>query len=130
MNLERVVDRDYRLEESGITLPQGMKIMIPAYAIHHDPDIYPNPSRYDPDRFSPEQTGSRDPCSFLPFGEGPRICIGLRFGMLQARVGLAMILKNFRILPCSKTEDPIIYSKRAFVLTPINGMWLKLEKLQ
>ncbi|XP_065092325.1 cytochrome P450 6a8-like [Ochlerotatus camptorhynchus] len=129
VNLERVVDRDYMLEESGIILPQGMKIMIPAYAIHHDPDVYANPSQYDPDRFCPEQAGNRDPCSFLPFGEGPRICIGLRFGMLQARVGLAMILKNFRILPCSKTEDPIIFSKRAFVLTPINGMWLKLEKL-
>uniref|UniRef100_A0A1Q3FK99 Putative cytochrome p450 6a1 n=1 Tax=Culex tarsalis TaxID=7177 RepID=A0A1Q3FK99_CULTA len=129
VNLERTVDKDYLIEESNVLLPKGLKIMIPVFAIQHDPDNYPNPERYDPSRFSPEQQATRDQCTYLPFGEGPRICIGLRFGMLQARVGLAMILKNFRILRCEKTEDPIVYSTRAFVLTPINGIWLKLEKL-
>uniref|UniRef100_A0A182K0X7 Uncharacterized protein n=1 Tax=Anopheles christyi TaxID=43041 RepID=A0A182K0X7_9DIPT len=126
--LERIVTKPYRIPDTGITLHRGMKIMIPAYAIHHDPDIYPDPGTYDPDRFTPERMARRDPCAYLPFGEGPRICIGLRFGMMQARIGLALLLKHFQVLPCKETDVPLTYSPRAFVLTPVNGVRLRLVK--
>lgn len=77
-------------------------VFIPAYAIHHDPEIYPNPSVFNPDRFTPEEQVKRSPYANLSFGQGPRNCIGLRFGILQAKVGLAMMLKNFRFEPCEK----------------------------
>uniref|UniRef100_A0A182MRW7 Cytochrome P450 n=1 Tax=Anopheles culicifacies TaxID=139723 RepID=A0A182MRW7_9DIPT len=126
--LERIVTKPYKLPDTNITLHRGMKIMIPAYAIHHDPNIYPNPSTYDPDRFTPDRMARRDPCAYLPFGEGPRICIGLRFGMMQARIGLALLLKHFQVLPCKETDVPLTYSPRAFVLTPVNGVRLRLVK--
>uniref|UniRef100_A0A182Y3M3 Uncharacterized protein n=1 Tax=Anopheles stephensi TaxID=30069 RepID=A0A182Y3M3_ANOST len=126
--LERVVSKPYRIPDTDINLHRGMKIMIPAYAIHHDPDIYPNPSTYDPDRFTPDKIARRDPCAYLPFGEGPRICIGLRFGMMQARIGLALLLKHFQVLPCKETDVPLTYIPQAFVLTPVNGVRLRLVK--
>lgn len=51
-------------------------IKIPTHAIHHDPEIYPDPYRFDPERFNDENIKSRHTYAFLPFGEGPRVCIG------------------------------------------------------
>ncbi|XP_035781524.1 cytochrome P450 6a2-like [Anopheles albimanus] len=128
--LERIVTKPYRMPDTGIVLPVGMKIMIPAYAIHHDPALYPEPASYRPERFTPEQMAKRDSCAFLPFGDGPRVCVGLRFGMMQARIGLALLLRHFRVVPCHETEVPLSFSKTAFVLTPVKGVWLRLERYE
>lgn len=127
--LERNADRDYKLPDSDIVIKKGRKIMIPTFAMHHDADHFPDPDRYDPDRFSAEQVAKRDPYCYLPFGEGPRICIGMRFGTIQARVGLASLLKRFRFGVCDKTQIPVKYSKTNFILGPANGVWLRVEKL-
>uniref|UniRef100_A0A336LVD5 CSON003181 protein n=1 Tax=Culicoides sonorensis TaxID=179676 RepID=A0A336LVD5_CULSO len=63
-------------------------------------------------------------------GEGPRICIGLRFGMLQARIGLALLLKHFKFTLSEKTEVPLTFSPTNIVLTPKGGLHLILEKLE
>ncbi|XP_062552476.1 probable cytochrome P450 6a13 [Armigeres subalbatus] len=127
--LTRTVSKDYRLPNSDVVLQQGSTIVIPVYAIHHDPEYYPDPERYDPDRFTPDQVAKRNPFTFLPFGEGPRICIGMRFGMMQARVGLAYLMKDFRFTLSSKTPVPLKISPRNPVLTSEGGLWLEVEKL-
>jgi cytochrome P450 family 6 len=71
-NTQRVAKEDYPIPNTKIVLEKGTSVMIPIYAIHHDPEIYPKPEVYDPDRFSPEETKKRHHFSFLPFGEGPR----------------------------------------------------------
>ncbi|XP_062552473.1 probable cytochrome P450 6a14 [Armigeres subalbatus] len=128
-NLTRTVTKDYKLPNSNVVLERGSTLIVPVYGIQHDPEYYPDPERYDPDRFTPDQVAKRNPFTFLPFGEGPRICIGLRFGMMQARVGLAYLLKDFSFTLSSKTPVPLKISARSHILTSEGGLWLKVKKL-
>jgi cytochrome P450 family 6 len=123
------VSKAYKVPDTEIVLPVNMTVTIPVYAIHHDDNIYPNPEIYDPERFSPENEKQRHQYAFLPFGEGPRNCIGLRFGMMQARIGLAMLLNNYKFSTCSKSVIPLEIKVGSFVLNPKNGLWLKVEKI-
>lgn len=77
-SLQRTPIRDYLIPHTNIVLPKGRPVMIPVHAIHHDEAIYPQPEKFDPDRFTPEEVSKRHQFSYLPFGEGPRICIGMR----------------------------------------------------
>lgn len=74
--LTRELIEDYTFESNKVTIPKGLKIWIPTYAIHNDPDIYPDPDKFDPERFSEDNIKQRHPMHFLPFGHGPRNCIG------------------------------------------------------
>ncbi|XP_062552480.1 probable cytochrome P450 6a13 [Armigeres subalbatus] len=128
-NLIRAVSMDYKLPNSDVVLQQGSTLIVPVYAIHHDPEYYPDPERYDPERFAPDQVAKRNPYTFLPFGEGPRICIGMRFGMMQARVGLAYLLKDFKFTLSNKTPVPLKISPRTPIYTSEGGLWMKVEQL-
>lgn len=106
-----------------------MPAIIPAYAIHHDPVLYPQPEKFNPDRFTSENVKQRESIEWLPFGDGPRNCIGLRFGLMQTRVGLAYLLRNFKFSVCDKTEIPLTWDKKSFLLCSKNGIFLKVEKV-
>lgn len=126
----RVCTKSYSVPNTAVTLSKGTTVIIPAYGIQHDPDIYANPEVYNPDRFLPEEVQQRHSLSFLPFGDGPRNCIGLRFGLMQTKVGLATILKNFELSPCSKSTNPLVLSKTSLVLAPEDGLWLNVKNIQ
>lgn len=103
--------------------------MIPVYGLHHDPNIYPDPDRFDPERFNEENTRNRHHYTFLPFGEGPRNCIGLRFGLMQTRIGLISMLNNFKFNPTDKTPTVIEYNPSTPIITAKGGVWLQVENL-
>nr|AVL92845.1 CYP450 [Locusta migratoria] len=125
--LSRESNAEYQLPGSGAILDKGTQVFIPVYGLHHDPEYFPDPERFDPERFSEEQKAQRHPYVYLPFGEGPRICIGMRFGLLQTKVGLTHILSKYNIEPCEKTVRHLSFVPRAFVLTPTGGIQLKLS---
>jgi hypothetical protein len=75
-NITRVVTQPYTIPDTSAELEKGIRVVIPVYAIHHDPCYYPEPERFDPERFSDEAKFSRPHFTYLPFGEGPRNCIG------------------------------------------------------
>ncbi|XP_058130758.1 probable cytochrome P450 6a13 [Anopheles ziemanni] len=127
--LTRKPARDYVIPGTKHVLPEGMIVQIPVYAIQRDPDHYPDPDRFDPDRFLPEEVKKRHPYVFLPFGEGPRICIGLRFGVMQTKVGLITLLRKFRFSPSARTPDQVEFDPRSFTLSPTGGNYLKVEKV-
>lgn len=102
--------------------------MVPVYGIHHDPEYYPDPEVFDPDRFLPEVVLTRNQYSYLPFGEGPRVCIGMRFGLLQAKIGLVTMLNNYNFKTCPKTVEPVEFAVDSILLAPKDGIWLKIEK--
>lgn len=69
---------DYKVENSKHTIPAGMQIMIPTLAIQMDDRYWDNPEEFRPERFTPEEVAKRPSCTYLPFGDGPRNCIGMR----------------------------------------------------
>ncbi|KAH8345439.1 hypothetical protein KR084_000553 [Drosophila pseudotakahashii] len=127
-NLDRMAAKRYVVpDHPKFVIEAGQSVIIPSSAIHHDPSIYPEPYEFRPERFSPEESTNRPSVAWLPFGDGPRNCIGLRFGQMQARIGLALLIKNFKFSTCSKTSEPLIYDPRSFVLGVKDGIYLKIE---
>ncbi|EDW05267.2 uncharacterized protein Dmoj_GI18306, partial [Drosophila mojavensis] len=110
-------------------IKQGTMVIIPAGPMHRDEKLYPEPNRFNPDNFEPEKVKNRDSVEWLPFGDGPRNCIGKRFGEMQARIGLAMLIKDFKFSVCDKTVIPIKYDKTNFVVSSEGGIHLKVERV-
>lgn len=70
--LTKETKNDYQIPGTDIVIEKGVSVMIPIRAIHHDPEYYPNPDQFDPDRFESEEKKKRNPMAWLPFGDGPR----------------------------------------------------------
>jgi len=128
-SLARVASNDYQIPSTNLTIEKDMLVIIPVYAIHYNADIYPQPEKFDPERFNEEQKKERHPMAHLPFGEGPRNCIGLRFGLMQTKIGLINLLTNFKFSPSARTTIPMEFLPRSPLLSPNDDMWLKIQKL-
>ena len=128
IRLERQCTKDYRLPGTDVTVPRGMIVQIPAFVIHRDPKYYPDPLKFDPDRFLPEQKEQRDPTAYMPFGAGPRNCIAMRFALFEAKVALAGVLQVGRLVPGPDTPPPPLpYDRSAFLLRPAGDTFIRLE---
>ena len=123
---ERKCAREYQVPGTSHRLPAGQIVGVPIYAIHHDPEYYPEPQRFDPGRFTPENKKKRNPYTYMPFSLGPRMCIAQRFAIMEGKTAIAHLVRNFRIDPCSKTTVPMEYAISP-VMKPKHGMWLKLS---
>ena len=79
----------------GHTIPAGADVIVAPWVTHRHPDHWPDPERFDPDRFTPEAEADRPRYAWFPFGGGPRACIGQHFSMLESVIALAMILQEY-----------------------------------
>ncbi|KAF7389255.1 hypothetical protein HZH66_010392 [Vespula vulgaris] len=93
------------LQLKNYLLPAGSICYINIYSIHRNPEYWPNPEVFDPDRFLPEKIKGRNPYSYIPFSAGPRNCIGQRFAMLELKLIVAYILHNFYLEPVDQFDD-------------------------
>lgn len=125
----RQASENYKVPNSPFVIEKGTGISIPVYSIHHDPEIYPDPERFDPSRFEPEAIKARHPYAYLPFGDGPRNCIGDRFGKMQAKLGLVVLIRNFKFGVSSQTEIPLKLNNRLNLVNPLNGIHVKVERI-
>jgi cytochrome P450 family 6 len=105
--LFRTTAEDYAVPGRNITIEKGTQIFIPVYAIHHNPEFYPEPEVFKPERWLPEEVQKRPAMSYLTFGDGPRNCIGMRFGLLQIRLGLARLVERYNIMLNGRTSTPL-----------------------
>jgi cytochrome P450 len=92
----RMATRD--IEVGGYRVEAGTMLAVGTYALHRDPALWDDPLAFDPDRFSPENSKGRDRWQFIPFGAGPRSCIGDHFAILEATLALATIVRRAEIL--------------------------------
>ncbi len=98
------------------TLPQGMSILVCLLALHHDPAVYPDPERFDPDRFLNDKPNTY---SWVPFGGGTRRCVGAAFANMEMDVVLRMVLQHFTI--CATTAPGEKWHHRGVAFTPKKG---------
>nr|XP_033323905.1 cytochrome P450 9e2-like [Megalopta genalis] len=112
----------------SITIKPGDVLGFPVYGMHHDPKYFPEPEKFDPERFNEQNKDKIDPYVYLPFGIGPRKCIGNRFALMEAKLLTANLLHRFYLKRIAKTTVPIVYSKKNFSMNPEHGFWIGLEK--
>ncbi len=100
----RQVQNEY--EVGGYTLPVGSGVLLSQWVTHHDPRYYPDPWRFDPDRWLPEQKARRPKFAYFPFGAGPRQCIGENFAWMEGEIALAALARSWqmRLLPGQKID--------------------------
>ncbi|XP_076818491.1 cytochrome P450 4F3-like [Clavelina lepadiformis] len=114
-------------EFKEIKIPKGTNVAVNIWALHHHPDIWKNPEVFDPSRFSADKCHERSPYAFVPFGAGPRNCIGQHFGMQQMKVVLALMLRNYEFLLDTSHPNPSLIA--AVVIQPGGGVHLFARKV-
>ena len=112
---------------NGIFFKKGMSVFIPIHAMHHDEAYFADPETYKPERFLPENKGSITPYTYMPFGMGPRNCVGMRMALLEMRVILVRMLQKYRLVKGPETHVPISVKPRS-VLSPAEPVMIRAER--
>ncbi|XP_050034991.1 cytochrome P450 3A11-like isoform X1 [Dermacentor andersoni] len=115
--IERSPVEDYVLGDTGIKVKKGDIIAIPVYSMHHDPQYFSDPFTFNPDRFSDENMDSIQPYTYLPFGAGPRNCIGMRFALQEVKLSLLYTIRNVKVVRTKKTRVPLEFQNGYSLLT-------------
>lgn len=121
--LERVAKAS--VEINGFVIPKGMVVIVPTWPMHRDPEIWPEPEKFKPERFSKENKETIDPYIYMPFGAGPRNCIGMRFALVLVKLAIVEILQRYSFSVCKETEIPIELGVQG-LLQPKRPIKLKL----
>lgn len=128
--LIRSCTKTYAVPNTNLIIDKGTPLIISTFGLHRDPDIYENPLQFKPERFLNSSTGEGKASGifYLPFGNGPRICIGMRMGKLTTKLGLFLLLSKFNFE--FEGEIPInelTFSPQQFVLTLKDDINLKVS---
>nr|XP_034824228.1 cytochrome P450 6a2-like [Maniola hyperantus] len=126
--LNRTCAKRYTIKQLGLTIDPGVKIVIPVQAIQTDEKYYANPEEFIPERAPKEKDVKLQKYIYMPFGEGPRNCIGARLGQMQSLAGLAAILHKFSVETAEKTQRKLRLNHRLNVVQGVvDGIPLRLK---
>lgn len=109
-----------------INLNVGDSVAIPIVGLQRDAKYFPEPMKFDPERFNEDNKNSIDTNTYMPFGIGPRMCIGMRFAQLEIKTILFYFLKEFKFEPCAKSTIPLVLDPTTIQPEPKEGFWVKV----
>jgi cytochrome P450 len=121
--LARTVIKEFEL--GGYRIPAGSNVVMSTWVVHRDPRYFPEPEKFDPDRWLPEKAQKLPKFAYFPFGGGPRQCIGAAFAMMEATLLLATIGQHFQF---RAAPGHVVTPTPSFTLRPKHGIRMRLEK--
>ncbi|XP_014276569.1 probable cytochrome P450 6a17 isoform X2 [Halyomorpha halys] len=124
--LSRVCTKDTVIED--VKISKGTKVFISPLAVHYDPEYYPDPEKFDPERFSEINKESRPKYTYLGFGEGPRICVGMKYANIFVKTSVVLILLKYKVLPTNGQKESF-HDIEHFLLSPKPNVTVKFEEL-
>ncbi|KAG8304799.1 cytochrome P450 6B1-like [Homalodisca vitripennis] len=124
--LRRECVRSYKVPDSDLIIEKGTLILIPVDALQKDPQHYPEPSQFNPERF--EGNNFKPSTTFLPFGDGPRICIAMRFAVMEIKACVARIMTQYSVKLSNKTQLPLQFDVHSYFPIIKGGLFLVFEK--
>ncbi|KAH8371394.1 hypothetical protein KR093_007179 [Drosophila rubida] len=108
-----------------VSLKKGDVLFIPIIALHYDPENFADPKAFRPERFSDENKHEIKPFTYLPFGVGPRNCIGNRMALMEVKSIVYHLMLNFQLVPAEKTSKDMLNSIQGFTMVPKEKFWVK-----
>lgn len=130
--LDRVASEDYVLPGTNAVIEKGTVIIIPIFSFHRDPERFDDPDTFKPERWAPENVAKIDKMSYLPFGNGPRACIGFRFANMSVKSAVASVVLKYRIGMAEgtpKSHAELELSPLSFIISPHKELPLRFERL-
>ncbi|XP_022823708.1 cytochrome P450 6B5-like [Spodoptera litura] len=122
--ITREVIEDYTFS-TGLKLEKGLRVHLPVYHMQHNPKYFPEPEQFRPERFLGDAKQNIIPYTYFPFGEGPRLCIGMRFAKMQITAGIITLLKKYRVELAPGMNEKVDFEPRSVITALIGGIQLK-----
>ncbi|XP_058443129.1 cytochrome P450 4c3-like [Malaya genurostris] len=122
--IARKLTEDVQIED--YTIPAGTTAMIVVYQLHRNPEVFPNPDKFNPDNFLPENCRGRHPYAYIPFSAGPRNCIGQKFAVLEEKSIISAVLRKYRIEAVDRRENLTLLGE--LILRPKDGLRIKISR--
>lgn len=111
---------------TDLLIKKGTAVIIPSFAMHYDEQFYDNPREFRPERFSEDNKKPFVEQPYMPFGDGPRVCIGMRMGKLQTKMGLIAMLRKFNFTITNDVlKNDLKFNPHSFVMMPLENLELK-----
>ncbi|MFF1709638.1 cytochrome P450 [Streptomyces sp. NPDC058268] len=110
----------------GYRVPAGTQVLVNSYLLHRHPDFWDDPERFDPERFTPEAIAERPKHAYVPFGSGPRVCLGKHFALTEICLALATVARGHRLV--TPEGAPEVVPDALITLHPKGGVHLRLER--
>jgi len=111
----RECTKDWQVPGDSFVIPKNTRVIIPIIGLHYDPKYWPNPMKFDPDRFSNENKSNIDSITFQPFGSGPRQCLGYNLANVESKVLLCHLFRNFNLKPYGDMPQDLVWSQNSFI---------------
>ncbi|XP_066150112.1 cytochrome P450 9e2-like [Euwallacea fornicatus] len=129
---DRVVVKPYNLKlgENTVKLDIKQRITIPIFGLHRMPEHFPNPDKFDPERFSSENRTKINPYTYIPFGKGPRVCLGIRLALMNIKLVLFHLLRNFELMPSTRTLSSIKIKATLTQYQIGEGCWITMKRIE